>query len=129
MAQTMSQTHGASGPMHSLQHHDGLSNGSNIPLYPNENPQQSEELFKRSVMIVIWYKVSSPWASLISLRLGSETLRYRAVAFSCNSVVCLQTHRLFVSDQLTCTVLLTRHASIAACDERKFIDQHSETTF
>lgn len=88
MAQTMSQTHGASGPMHSLQHHDGLSNGSSIPLYPNENPQQSEELFKRSVMIVIWYKVSSPWASLISLRLGSETLRYCAVAFSYNSVAC-----------------------------------------
>lgn len=93
MAQTMTQPHGASGPMHSLQHHDGLSNGSSIPLYPNESPQQSEELFKRSVMIVIWYKVSTFWSSLMFLYFKSETLRNYADAFNCNNVA----HHIFAT--------------------------------
>jgi len=57
---------------HSVPHPDSSSNGQGI-MYPNEvtpdlgaNPhhtqingtQQSEELYKRSIMLVIWYKVS-----------------------------------------------------------------------
>lgn len=133
MAQTMTQTHGASGPMHSLQHHDGLSNGSNIPLYPNESPQQSEELYKRSVMIVIWYKVSSSWSSHIVLRFESETMRSSAAPLSYNNMKCFsaQSSRRRSVD-VGRTLFHSAHPPIQidVCDGcTSFADQHHYTLY
>ena len=50
-----------------------LSNGHHVPVQM-VGPHQTEELYKRSVMLVIWYKVSSVFFSFFFVDLGPGVL-------------------------------------------------------
>ena len=90
-----------------------LSNGHHVPVQM-VGPHQTEELYKRSVMLVIWYKVSSDFLPPFISFLGLLCCKWASAPIgSCGTHVCIKRRRHpYGVDHFVCC--LKRRRSIAS---------------